>query len=295
PVDVAQGEDRAEGRVQGGAGDRCGIADDAAPPDPRGATVEGREGEGGGGGPEGQEPERRRIPPDVDRGGEEPQAQQHGGLGGERAGPPPQHDYRHGQDQRPEEEGNGRLASRTEEVVGEEPEEEGHAQHGRGTDDRRGRRVVHGPGHAVREMRFGAGDAAGGQSSWTASSAESAKRRADAATDGGGSGDVAWSELGPSPPNLRSRRRYSVRAASRSAGPKSGQSRGVKKSSAYAHSQSRKSLSRCSPPVRIRRSTSGSPPVAWIASAISSANAARLGGNGRRQRPAAWRSASRDE
>ena len=53
--------------------------------------------------------------------------------------------------------------------------------------------------------------------------------------------------------------------------PKSGHIVGVKNSSAYALSHSRKSLSRCSPPVRISRSTSGA---------------------GRSQRGCRWRSSS---
>src|SRR5438876_3826324 len=68
-----------------------------------------------------------------------------------------------------------------------------------------------------------------------------------------------------SPPKRRSRARNSATAAASSAAPKSGHIVSVKYSSAYAHSHSRKSDSRCSPPVRIRRSTSGRTAPAPIA------------------------------
>src|SRR5207302_8453775 len=68
-----------------------------------------------------------------------------------------------------------------------------------------------------------------------------------------------------SPPKRRSRARNSATAAASSAAPKSGHIVSVKYSSAYAHSHSRKSDSRCSPPLRIRRSTSGRTAPAPIA------------------------------
>ncbi len=55
----------------------------------------------------------------------------------------------------------------------------------------------------------------------------------------------------------------------------SGQKRSVKKTSAYAASQRRKSLIRCSPPVLTRRSTSGAPP--WPARASAARSASRVG------------------
>src|SRR6266516_2255522 len=67
------------------------------------------------------------------------------------------------------------------------------------------------------------------------------------------------------PPKRRSRARNSATAAASGAAPKSGHMVGVKYSSAYAHSHSRKSDRRCSPPVRIRRSTSGRRTPASIA------------------------------
>src|SRR5207237_5402515 len=60
------------------------------------------------------------------------------------------------------------------------------------------------------------------------------------------------------PPKRRSRVRKSFTAAARSFAVKSGHIVSVNHSSAYADSHKRKSDSRCSPPVRIRRSTSGS-------------------------------------
>src|SRR5436189_151899 len=67
------------------------------------------------------------------------------------------------------------------------------------------------------------------------------------------------------PPKRRSRARNSATAAASGAAPKSGHMVGVKYSSAYAHSHSRKSDTRCSPPVRTRRSTSGRSAAAPIA------------------------------
>src|SRR5258708_2101331 len=61
-------------------------------------------------------------------------------------------------------------------------------------------------------------------------------------------------------PLVRSRLANSASAARRSATVKSGQRFCKKTSSANAHSQRRKSDKRCSPPVRIRRSTSVEPP-----------------------------------
>src|SRR5438477_5148813 len=66
---------------------------------------------------------------------------------------------------------------------------------------------------------------------------------------------AAWVDR---PPNRRSRARKSFTAAARSVAVKSGHIVSVNHSSAYADSHKRKSDSRCSPPVRIRRSTSGS-------------------------------------
>src|SRR5260370_20827013 len=63
-----------------------------------------------------------------------------------------------------------------------------------------------------------------------------------------------------SPPLVRSRCSNSCTISRRSLAVKSGQRLGRKQNSAKAHSQSRKSERRCSPPVRIRRSTSVEPP-----------------------------------
>src|SRR5690348_17679641 len=62
------------------------------------------------------------------------------------------------------------------------------------------------------------------------------------------------------PPRVRSRRPYSIRAFSRSGTLNSGQRLLTKTSSAKALSHRRKSERRCSPPVRMSRSTSVDPP-----------------------------------
>src|SRR5262249_14533878 len=72
----------------------------------------------------------------------------------------------------------------------------------------------------------------------------------------------------PRPPKRRSRRRNAAIAAARSAAVKSGHIRSVNHSSAYALSHSRKSESRCSPPERIRRSTSEAPASSAAACAM---------------------------
>src|SRR5882672_3304780 len=97
------------------------------------------------------------------------------------------------------------------------------------------------------------------------------QRITDDATHSAGGGNLepelrAWSEdrehghtascVGK-PPKRRSRERNSWIAAASCGAPKSGHIRSVNHSSAYAHSHRRKSDNRCSPPVRIRRSTSG--------------------------------------
>src|SRR5690606_21198929 len=64
---------------------------------------------------------------------------------------------------------------------------------------------------------------------------------------------------GTSPPNLRTRRAYSAKAASSSSSPKSGQQTGVTYSSVYETCHSRKLLMRISPAVRMSRSGGGIP------------------------------------
>src|SRR4029077_5483859 len=91
-------------------------------------------------------------------------------------------------------------------------------------------------------------------------------------------------------PKRRSRPRNSATAAARSSPWKSGHMRAVKKSSAYALSHRRKSLNRCSPPVRISRSTSGAG-APWI-SPRRIAKRSRVASS-RRPRRAASRIASR--
>ena len=93
-------------------------------------------------------------------------------------------------------------------------------------------------------------------------------------------------------PKRRSRPRNSATAAARSSSWKSGHMRAVKKSSAYALSHRRKSLNRCSPPVRISRSTSGAG-APWI-SPSRIAKPSRVPSS-RRPRRAASRIASREE
>src|SRR6266446_1936925 len=69
-------------------------------------------------------------------------------------------------------------------------------------------------------------------------------------------------------PRVRSRFPNSSTAALRSAAVKSGQRFCVKTNSAKAHSHKRKSESRCSPPVRISKSTSVEPPRWTSASTV---------------------------
>jgi len=78
--------------------------------------------------------------------------------------------------------------------------------------------------------------------------------------------------------------RNSAVAEARSEAAKSGHITGVNTSSAYAHSQSIKSLNRCSPPVRISRSTSGAPSASESASRVASLGAPKRRPGSRRAR-----------
>src|SRR5260370_36956481 len=99
--------------------------------------------------------------------------------------------------------------------------------------------------------------------------------------------------LSDSAPTRRSRPRKSATAAARSSSWKSGHMRVVKKSSAYALSHRRKSLNRCSPPVRISRSTSGAG-APW-ASPRRLAKLSRVGSSSRPRRAASRISAREGE
>src|SRR5256885_2861366 len=93
-------------------------------------------------------------------------------------------------------------------------------------------------------------------------------RRRHTRLQGDWSSDVCSSDLSGNAPRVRSRRLNSFTALSRSAAVKSGQRFCRNTNSAKAHSHKRKSESRCSPPVRINKSTSVEPPRWTSASTV---------------------------